>query len=232
MWNEHVLSKRDSLRRLRKLDLLTGMYGSSMRPLLKKLFLLVPIALATQALVAQQVNTIVSGRTAMYLNSAFQATIESYGATFSDLGLAALQNGTVYFPISKGVIDVNTVAGELRHGGGLVITADGRQIKLLNWVLDTTGPVPTISALFVIDGTINGRFPLFLVQPPPNLSLPLQPQGSVVAIRQASLFLTPAGATTFNNLFGLDGSEQLQAYTPVGNIDVYAVLAGTPTGLK
>ena len=203
-----------------------------MRHLFKKLLLLIPLALAPQWLGAQQVNNIVSGRTSMYLNSAFQATIESYGATFSDLGLAALQNGTVSFPIAKGAIDLDTVAGELRHKGGLIITADGRQIKLLDWVLDITGPVPTISALFITDGTVNGRFPLFLVQPPPNLNLPLQPQGGIVAIRQASLFLTPAGATTFNNLFGLDGSEQLQANTPVGNIDVYAVLASTPSGLK
>lgn len=203
-----------------------------MHRFLHKLLLAATLSFVVTAVEAQQVNNIVSGRTAMQLNSTFMQTIESYGASFSDLGLAALQNGSLSFPIAKGAIDLNTVAGELRHTGGLVITADGRQIQLLNWVLDTTGSTPTITVLFVIDGSVSGRFPLFLVQPPVNLNLPLQPQGGVLSIHQASLFLSQAGATTFNNLFGLDGSEQMQPNTPVGNIDVYAVLARTPTAGK
>ena len=193
------------------------------------LLLLLPMAAASRA---QQVRSVVNGRTTLELNAAFMQTIQSYGASFTDLGMAALQNGTVTFPITSGAVDLDTVAGEVRHKSGLVITADDSQIQLLDWVLDITGSQPTISVLFVINGEEMGRFPLFLVQPPTNLALPLQPSDGVIFIKQASLFLSPAGATTFNNLFGLSGDQQLQAYTAVGNIDVYAVLAGTAIGTK
>ena len=201
-----------------------------MRQFLAKLAVVVVAVVGAGPLAAQQVHSIVSGRTTLQLNQQFVQTIASYGASFSDLGLAALQTGTVSFPIANGAVDLNTVAGELRHKGGLIISANGDQIELRDWVLDITGPQPTISALFVINGALTGRLPLFLVQPPVDLALPLQPQGGVIAIKQASLFLSAAGASTFNSLFGLDGSEQLQTYTPVGNIDVYAVLASATIG--
>lgn len=203
-----------------------------MRFAIKKLGFAAMVLATTSLLPAQQVRSVVSGRTAMQLNSSFVQSIQALGANFADLGLAALKNSSVSFPIASGSVDLNTVAGELQHKGGLVIQADGRQIQLLNFTLDITGSQPTISAQLVIDGSISGRFPLFLVQPPVNLALPLQPQGGMIVIKQASLFLSQAGASAFNSLFGLSGDRQLQAYAPVGNIDVYAVLAANGIGTK
>lgn len=203
-----------------------------MRFLSKRLALAAVVLAATSMLPAQQVRSIVSGRTTMQLNSNFVQSVQALGANFTDLGLAALQNGSVTFPIATGSVDLNTVAGELQHKGGLVIQAEDETIQLLDWKLDITGSQPTISVLFVINGSITGRFPLFLVQPPVDLALPLQPQGGIIFIKQASLFLSQAGAATFNNLFGLSGDRQLQAYAPVGNIDVYAVLAANGIGTK
>lgn len=203
-----------------------------MRFLLKKLAFAAVVLATTSMLPAQQVRSIVSGRTAMQLNTNFVQSMEALGANFTDLGLATLRNGSITFPIVAGSVDLNTVAGELQHKGGLVIQADEQTIELLDWKLDITGSQPTISVLFVVNGSITGRFPLFLVQPPVDLALPLQPQGGVILIKQASLFLSQAGASTFNNLFGLSGDQQLQAYAPVGNIDVYAVLAANGIGTK
>ena len=203
-----------------------------MRFLMKK-FALASVLLATTSLLpAQQMRSIVSGRTTLELNSGFVQSVQSLGADFTDLGLASLQNGSVTFPIATGNVDLNTAAGEVQHKGGLVIQADGGQIQLLDWTLDITGPTPLISVLFVVNGSVMGRFPLFLVQPPVDMPLPLQVQGGVIPIKQASLFLSQAGASTFNNLFGLSGDQQLQTYTAVGNIDVYAVLAGSGIGTK
>ena len=203
-----------------------------MHSFIRKFALAAAVLTAGRLLPAQQIQSIVSGRTAVQLNSSFMQSLEALGANFTDLGLAALQNGSITFPIATGSVDLNTVAGELQHKGGLAMQADGHTIELLDWTLDITGAQPTVSALFVIDGSITGRFPLFLVQPPVNLALPLQPQGGVIAIKQASLFLSPAGASTFNSLFGLSGDQQLQPYSPVGNIDVYAVLAANGVGTK
>ena len=186
----------------------------------------------TSMLPAQQVQSIVSGRTSLELNSAFVQSVEALGANFADLGLSALQNGTVTFPIVSGSVDLNTVAGEVQHQGGLVIRADGEQIQLLDWTIDITGPTPMMSALFVVNGSVMGRFPLFLVDPPVDLPLPLQVTGGVIAIKQASLFLSPTGASTLNAVFGLSGGEQLQPYVLIGNIDVYAVLASNGVGTK
>ncbi len=203
-----------------------------MRFLVNKLALAVVVFATTSLLPAQQIRSVVGGRTAMQLNSSFVQSIQALGANFTDLGLGALQNGSISFPIATGTIDLNTVAGELQNKGGLVIAADGEQIELLDWTVDITSSQPTITALFLVNGSVIGRFPMFLVQPPVDLALPLQPQNGIIFIKQASLFLSPAGASTFNMLFGLSGDQQLQAYTPVGNIDVYAVLAGNGIGTQ
>ncbi len=191
-------------------------------------YLALASALLPFCLHAQQTADVVSGRVAMRVDPAFVQLLAGADVHLDDLASTPLQTGMVSLPVLTGALDLTSLAGEVRLGSGLVIFADGHQIKLISWLLDTTSSSPVLSTLFVVDGVVQGRLALFALGLPSGLPLPLQPQSGTILVQQASVSLAPEGASAFNRLFGLDGDEQLQASTPVGSLDLYAVLASPP----
>ena len=78
-----------------------------------------------------------------------------------------------------------------------------------------------MTAVFSVNAVVQGRIPVFTVQPPASFALPLQPVAGTEEIDGFTLTLAPAAAGAINAVFG---AEVLQAGVPVGSADVYTVL--------
>lgn len=172
---------------------------------------------------AQQAQTIAYGRTTVNLSSAFQQTIASMGATLTDLNSAPATNGSTVFPIATGVIDLQTGVGELISKGGYLITAGGTVIKIQDFIVDLSTPTsPVVTGVFVVNGTVMPREPVFQLQLPSGFSLPLTPQNGVEVATGFTATFAPAAASTINTVFG---GPVIQANAFIGTVDFYGVLA-------
>jgi hypothetical protein len=193
-----------------------------MKHVLAKFSVTALVTLASISLPAQT-RTLVYGRTTVQFNSSFMQTLTGLGAVVTDLNQNSLKNGAVTFVVKEGSIDLQNAAGEVTHSGGYMISAGGAVLRIQNLVLDTTnGNAPVITGLYVVNDKLVGRLPIFSVQPPAGITLPLTPQTGIEQINGFGLTLAPAAATAINGVFG---AQVLQAGTGIGTADVYTVLA-------
>lgn len=198
--------------------------------LLLKATLLTTLCLGSAtALTAQaNTNTVVYGRTTLQLNTSFLQTIQSNGVVLTDLSGAPLQNGSLSFKVSGGVLSLQNFSGELDTVGGILATGGGVTIRVQNLIVDLTNPrLAVVSGIFVVDGVLYGRNPIFNLQVSPNFSLsPLQ-QGAI----QAGAFnatLTSTAATIIGQQLG----TSIPAGTSIGTVNLYGVLAGSANSDK
>lgn len=181
------------------------------------------LALAPVFAAAQQGQTIAYGRTTLHYSAGFQQTLGSLGLTVTDLYSNPLPGGTAVFPITEGVVDLQTGVGEVTSSGGNLFLSGANVIKLQNLVLDLSNPAtPMITGIFVVNGLVLPREPIFNLQLPAGFTLPLTPQNGVEAVSGFGATLAPAAVATVNHLFG---GDVLQNNIPVGTVDLYTVLA-------
>ena len=163
------------------------------------------------------------GRTTVQLGTSFINSLQGLGAVITDLHGNPLQNNAFTVRAVAGALDLTTSAGEVEHTGGLFINAAGTIIRIQNLTIDTSNPTaPIISAEFIIGDHFSSRIPLFNIQLPAPLTLPLQPQTGVLQENGLILTLSPAMASLLNTLFG---GPVLQAGSNVGTANAYVVLA-------
>ena len=174
---------------------------------------------------AQQGQTIAYGRTTVHYSSSFQQILSTLGAPLTHPSEKPLIEGNAVFPITEGVIDVQTGIGELASSGGNIFTAGANVIKVQNFVVDLTNPVsPVVTGVFVVNGTVLARQPIFTLQLPSGFTLPLTPQNGVEIANGFTATLAPAAVGTINGIFG---GPVFQPNTPVGTLDLFGVFAAT-----
>ena len=161
---------------------------------------------------------LVGGSTTVTLDEGFLGALVATEIAPAPISPAELdaERGDIRYPIPIGAIDLETLAGEVMHTGGVTLTRGDTQVALQNFIIDTANGVLTgVVSLNgdILDGT---RFPLFDL----NLAdadLTLFPNG-FIRILAVQVDLTPEAASLLNDVFGLDGA--LDDGTVVGDAAV------------
>ncbi len=97
------------------------------------------LVLGTATIRAQSEQVAFSGgRTDLALDPAAGAALASLGVTPGLVGDAAANpDGTFGFPITGGKVNAETLAGDVRHSGGISLTAGATRVELTNFDIDT-----------------------------------------------------------------------------------------------
>lgn len=149
-----------------------------------------------------QTKTIAFGRTSVSLSSGFVSALQSLGLTPGVVQPSELEEGKVTFPVTGGALDLQTARGEISHSGGLTLTAGSTEVRLQSFTIDTTGSSPILTGLVVVNNKLVGRLPLFNLQLPTGLTLPLKPSGEgVLRLKGVGVTLTAPAAAALNGVF-------------------------------
>jgi hypothetical protein len=176
--------------------------------LLKKAACALTIAVAAVSVQAQT-DQVQSGRTSVTFSEQFGATLVQFGLGASSIGPSQLQTGigAGTFPISAGAIDLSTARGEFDHSGGFSLSRESTQVRLVNFVIDTTS-TPVLTGLVIVNDKLVGRITLFDLQLPSGVALPLKPTADgVVSLQGVGLTLDNAAATALNGAFAVNAFQ-------------------------
>jgi len=159
------------------------------------------------------------GRTSVAFSEQFGAALVALGLQASAISPSQLQTGigAGTFPITAGAVELQTARGEFDHAGGFSLSKEANQVRLVNFIIDTT-TTPVLTSLVVVNGKLVGRITLFDLQLPSGITLPLTPTADgVVNLQGVGLTLDTAGATALNGAFTVNA---FQAGLNVGTANV------------
>lgn len=185
-------------------------------------FLVVSAALVSTPVFAKPIVNSYTGTTKVTFASAFSSTLNTLGVKLSPQFPARIKDGTAEFPVSSGQLDLDSLKGEVDHTGGVTLNAGGIMVSLTDFVIDTTGKCPVITALVSTNQSIVGRIALFnvdLAQKPEVKSL-----GAIgnFKIKNAGLKLTAKAATVLNLAFDVTAfNSELPVGTAMANAFTY-----------
>lgn len=198
-----------------------------MTSLFRKFAIVLTVAASAVALPAQ-VRTAVYGRTTLQFSTTFTSTVTSLSGSILDLELNPLASSNLVLPVTAGAFNPQTAVGEVEHSSGFTLSGGGKAIRIENLIIDTTnGTAPVVTAVIVFNNVVLGRIPLFNVQYPSGLTLPLQTTEGVLQVSGLKLTLAPIGAATLNSVFGI---TVIPAGLNAGTASIYVVFAPLPDG--
>jgi hypothetical protein len=86
------------------------------------------------------------GNTALALDPGTAAALTSLGVTAAPAAPAtARADGSLAFPITGGKVDIKTLAGSIRHSGGITLSKGSTQVTVKRFVIETA-PAPKLTA--------------------------------------------------------------------------------------
>ena len=198
-----------------------------MKSLVRKIATILAVA-SSVTLLHAQARTAVFGRTEIQFSQNFTSFVGALGGSLSDLNLVTLPSSNLILPVTAGAFNPTTAIGEVEHASGFTICGGGKAIRLENLTVDTTnGMAPVVTAVFVFNNTVLGRMPLFNVQYPSGVTLPLQTNAGVLQVSGLKLSLAPIAAASLNSIFGITA---IPAGLNAGTASVYVVFAPLPGG--
>jgi hypothetical protein len=175
--------------------------------------LVAALALTGSAVHAQETKTLDSGVTKVALSSGFVSALEGLGLRAGTVGPTHLRNGIVNFPVTGGAVDLDTAKAQILHSGGLTLTPASAPenttptVALESFIIDTTGSAPVITGLVIVKGALIGRVPLFNLQLPAGITLPLQIQDGQLVLDGVGVTLTSTAAQALNSVFNVTALE-------------------------
>lgn len=149
------------------------------------------------------------GSTAIALDAGFTEALTSLKLTPGVVGDAALENGSLVFPVSGGNVTYFKpgtakpyVIGQIQHeGSGLSLSAGGTKVELTNLNVD-----PGISRVYG-DVKVDGETVVdsaFLFQLRGATLKPLQTEGDTGILEGTKVFVSPVAADLLNQTFKTD----------------------------
>ena len=150
---------------------------------------------------AQRAKVAEAGNTTVTLAAGFVSALDQLGVAVGTINPTELEGGKVNFPITSGVIDLDTAKIELLHSGGLRFTAGSTEVDLSSFIIDNTGSMPVITGLVVVDHKLLGRIVLFDLVLPSGITLPLKPSHGRLAIGGVGVNLDATAATALNHIY-------------------------------
>jgi hypothetical protein len=159
---------------------------------------------------AEPTQSIGGGNTIVTLAPELLTSLQSLNVRASRVEESSARNNAIAFPVIEGLVDLANAKAEILHSGGLRFSSDTTSVKLINFVVDTSGESPVITGDLVANNSFVARAPLFNAELP-SLELPLQPTRRSLRIRPVQLTLTPDAATALNEAFGVTAFQADQA---------------------
>jgi hypothetical protein len=181
------------------------------------------LGLVAVATVPAQTVPIASGRTSVTLTTEFLGALTSLQVRPGTIGQGRLMGAVLSYPITQGSMDASNARGEVFHTGGLSLEAGTTtRVQLLNFTIETTGNSPILTGLVVVNNAVVGRIPLFALQLPSGLTLPLSPRGgALVELNNVGVVLSRDAAEALNGVFRVTA---FQAGFRIGTASVRALL--------
>ena len=157
-----------------------------------------------------------NGATTVQLDPAAAGALNSLGVSVAPTGRAYAGKQGVSFPITFGVVDAQTLAGQIRHAGGLVLSKGATKVYLTRYFINTESA--TLSGLVSTSKTGGARTDLFDL----DLSgLKVRTSGAHITLSGVTLTLTEGAAAALNGAFG-DGASPFTPGLVIGTATVAA----------
>ena len=157
-----------------------------------------------------QTVPVAGGRTSVTLTTEFLGALTSLQVRPGTIGQGRLVGNVLSYPITLGSMDASNARGEVFHTGGLSLEAGtATRVQLLNFTIETTGNSPILTGLVVVNNAVVGRIPLFSLQLPAGLTLPLSPRGgALVELNNVGVLLSRDAAEALNGVFRVTAFQQ------------------------
>jgi hypothetical protein len=171
--------------------------GTRSRALLSGAAVVLAIALAAMlvptAADAAKVK-VKGGKTSLALDPDVAALLDSAGIAPSPISPARVNaNGSLGFPITGGRVNSKTLAGRIKHSGGIRLATDATGVDLARFTIDTR--VPELTAL--VGGA---RVPILSLDLG-GATVKVNKKGGNVRIRNVGANLTAVAAAALNDAF-------------------------------
>jgi hypothetical protein len=157
------------------------------------------VALATVSATAAPTEELDGGQTSVELSSTLVGALNSLNVELRDISPGRVQRGRATFPVESGAVDLDNLAGEIVHEGGLQLRAGNTRVELIDFVIDTTGEQIVLTGLVILNDSLVGRIPLFNVA----LTSDAELLRNGVRIPGAALTLTSEAASALNTSFAV-----------------------------
>jgi hypothetical protein len=132
------------------------------------------------------------GATTLTLDQGAVDALTSLGIAPAPLKPAKADGADLRFPITNGRVDAKTLAGKIRHTGGLSLTKGGTRVELRNFIIDTKKAVLTArvgdARLAILDLDLS--------------DVAVAKKGKRLTVSGVSATLTKGAADALNGAFG------------------------------
>ena len=119
------------------------MFKSSLRSLAAAVLVLAAVAATASA---ASTVTFTGGKTTLKLSAGAASALDSLGIAVAPVKPASAQAGGIAFPITGGKADAKTLAGKIKHSGGLVFSKGDKSLTVTDFVIDTKQSILTAKA--------------------------------------------------------------------------------------
>lgn len=152
------------------------------------------------------------GSTTLAFNAATQATLGQLGVSVAPTAPASTDAaGALEFPVTGGVLDVETASGTIEHGGGISLTAAARRV-------DLTTPTVTFADTPQLGVTYSGA-PIAIADLSVDGEPDVDPAARTITANITAARLTTTAATAINGFFP---NTALRAGTDIGTATLTA----------
>ena len=138
------------------------------------------------------------GSTTVALDPGAGAALESLGVKVAPVRPAAARKSGISFPITLGLVSSDTLAGQIRHGGGLKLSKGDTKVYLTRYFIDIDD-TPSLSGLVGVGQKGGDRAELFSLD---LTDLRVEPGKNSIKLSGITLKLTAGDATALNGAFG------------------------------
>jgi hypothetical protein len=157
------------------------------------------------------------GATTVQLDAGTAEALTSLDVALTPVRPAYAGKKGISFPITFGVVDGATLAGQIRHSGGLKATQGDTAVYLTRYFIDIDD-TPSLTGLVGAAPNTGDRVELFDLD---LTNLEVIPGKRHITLKGVALTLTDDAATALNGAFG-DGAEPFAEGLPIGTATVTA----------
>ncbi len=182
---------------------------------------LVPGAQATKG---KAPSAPVASDTLLYRGATTVALDPGAGAALTSLGISVAPTKPAYagkagisFPVTLGIVDSETLAGQIRHAGGLVFTKGETKVYLSRYFIDIDD-TPSLSGLVGVGQVGTARADLFSLD---LTDLKVDSSRRGIKLSGVTLKLTAGAADALNTAFG-EGATPFTEGLVIGSATVRA----------
>ena len=158
-----------------------------------------------------------AGATTVALDPGAGAALKSLGISVAPTKPVYASKAGISFPITLGVVDTTSLAGQIRHAGGLVFTKGDTKVYLTRYFINID-ETPSLSGLVGVGAPGTARADLFDL----DLSgLKVDAGKRYITLSGVGLNLTQGAADALNTAFG-EGATPFTAGLKIGTATVKA----------